>query len=141
MKLDDRQAGWGQIRERVPRTIDTRLGGFQPLTHRVAPPAVVRPFFSTFAAVQEPTVSLSPQKPKILSAIKNSRRTNSPNQILRGGESFYSSLRGAETIPPQLGNQPSFRITLLASPGMIGVDSKTGAAIQRPVVPGGPLIR
>ena len=141
MILDDRQAGWGQIRERVPRIIDTRLGGFQPPTHRVAPPAVVRPFLSTFAAVQVPSVSLSPQKPKILSAINKSRRTNSPDMNLSGGEPFLTSLRSADTIPPQLGNQHSFRITCLASPGIIGVDSKTGAAIQRPVVPGGPLIR
>ena len=141
MTLDDRQAGWGQIKERVPRTIDTQLGGSQPLTHRVAPPAVVRPFISSFAAVQVPSVSLSPQKPKILSAIKKSRRTNTPDMNLSGGESFLTSLRNVDKIPPQLGNQPSFHITCLASPGRIGVDSKTGAAIQRPVIPGGPLIR
>jgi len=102
--------------------------------------------FNDFAGkdivVQEPSVGVSTPEPKILSAIKLDPRIILPGMILNGERSFpesiFSSLRSARTRPPQLGNQPMFRGTLQASSGSDGVDSKTGAAIQRPALPGEP---
>lgn len=91
--------------------------------------------------VWEPSVGVSTPEPKILSAIKTNPRNFPPGTILDGERSFPAStlsLRSARTRPPQLGNQPLFRGTLRASSGGDGVDSKTGAAIQRPALPGEP---
>jgi len=103
------------------------------------------PLRASSAAAQEPTVRLTLPTPIILSAIKKSHSKIPPGLILGGGEFFPRngvagrmsfSLRSTRTSPPQLGNQHSFGRALLALPGATGVDSKTGAAIQRPVAPG-----
>jgi hypothetical protein len=91
------------------------------------------------AAAQEPSVISFLDSPKILSAFhRQSRRQDTPDLILSGGEPCWhrTSLRPMRTSSPRLDNQPSFRRTHTALPGATGVDSKTGAAIHEPVVPG-----
>lgn len=99
-----------------------------------------RNFAGKNSAVGEPSVGVSRPEPKILSAITDPREFP-PYMIPNGGLFFPAlllSLRSAGIRPPQLGNQSMFRRMLLASPGSTGVDSKTGAAIQRPALPGEP---
>lgn len=99
-----------------------------------------RDFAGKNNAVGEPSVGVSNPEPKILSAITDPREFP-PYMIPNGGLLFPAlvlSLRSAGIRPPQLGNQSMFRRTRLASPGSVGVDSKTGAAIQRPAIPGEP---
>ncbi len=102
------------------------------------------------AAAQEPSVITIPSSPKILSAFRRkNRRQDSPGLILGGGGPCWrtswprnraagnnqASLCLTRTLPPRLGNQLLFRRTHTALTGAIGVDSKTGAAIHRPVAP------
>ncbi len=102
------------------------------------------------AVAQEPSVISIPYSPNILSAFRwQSRRQVLPSLILGDGEPCWqdswphraagnnrTSLRSTRTLPPLVGNQPSFRRTHRTLPGAAGVDSKTGAAIHRPVAPG-----
>ena len=103
------------------------------------------------AAAREPSVVSILPSPKNLSAFyRQRRRQNSPSPILGGGEPCRrngypllratprqsTSLRSMRTSSPRLGNQPMFARTHTALAGTIGVDSKTGAAIHGPVVPG-----
>ena len=92
------------------------------------------------AAAQEPTLYQNLPTPIILSAtVVTDHRKSLPGLLLSGGEFFRGSLlmslRPARTIPP-VQSHKLFRGTHLALPGIAGVDTKTGAAIQRPVIPG-----
>jgi len=99
----------------------------------------------TLAAAQEPSVISIRYLPNILSGFHwQSRRQVSPGLILGSGEPCWqnswpphraagnnlASLRPTRTLPPLVGNQPSFRRAHRALPGAAGVDSKTGAAIH-----------
>jgi len=105
----------------------------------------------TLAAAQDPSVISIRYLPNILSGFRwQNRRQVSPSLVLGSGEPRWqnswpphraagnnlASLRPTRTLPPLVGDQPSFRRTHRALPGATGVDSKTGAAIHRPVAPG-----
>lgn len=93
----------------------------------------------TFAAVQEPSVLQHLPTPKILSAIKQNCSETLPVLILCGGDPslrVFPGLRLSRTIPRTLGKPHSFARTHVAPPGTPDVDKKTGAAIQRLVIPG-----
>ncbi len=102
------------------------------------------------AAAQEPSGISVCYSSNILSAFRwQNRRQVSPGLILGGGDPCWlnpwpphraaenkrTSLRSTRILPPPEGNQPSLRRTHTALPGAAGVDSKTGAAIHRPVAP------
>lgn len=91
------------------------------------------------AAAQEPSAVPTFDTPKNLSAMKQNHSRTQPYLRLGGGHSFRkldTSLRSRQIVPPHLGSQlwsPGTHETL---PGAAGVDTKSGAAIQRPVAPG-----
>lgn len=130
--------------------MDSSLGSTTSLMHRLESPCRchvldLRVWEHTrvtvaFAAAQELSVRTIRFTPKILSAIqKQDCRGVPPRMILGSGDpcfEFGARLRPTRTIPPQLGNQLTFRRTHAALSGATGVDSKTGAAIHRPVAPG-----
>ena len=88
--------------------------------------------------------NLFPPTPKHLSATKAIFRKNPPGLLLGGGlflrrkshhvvsslRSLQTEIQGSVLLPPSRGTLDTLR-------GASGVDSKTGAAIQRPVAPPG----
>jgi len=98
----------------------------------------------TFAAVQEPAVHPHQNLPSILSAIQKYNPRLVPLTKILGSSTpctvfalaMPTSLRFHRTMPPQAVQQHSFGETHSTAPGMTGVDSKTGAAIHVPVIPG-----
>lgn len=97
------------------------------------------------AAAREPSVDSLQGMTRTMSVIPHMcRRTNLPD-LIPGGEMFLfrqnrlemqTSLRSTRTAYPSTGKQQSFGRTHSALPGAIGVDTKKGAAIHRPVAPG-----
>jgi hypothetical protein len=96
----------------------------------------------TLAAVQEPAVHPAQNLPSILSAIqKYNPRLVPSNKIPDSSipcraSAMPTSLRSHRTMPPLAVQQHSSGEAHSTAPGMTGVDSKTGAAIHEPVIPG-----
>ena len=98
---------------------------------------------TVLAAARELSARPTRTKPRISSVLyEDDRRKILPSPILSGGGTTWpgscatqASLCPTRT-PPLLGNHHSFRRTHTTLPGATGVDSSTGAAVQRPVALG-----
>lgn len=96
-----------------------------------------------FAAAWDPSAVSFRITPNILSAIKQgNRRVVLPETISGGGDVLWqagvprTSLRSAQTRPPQPGIQHLSAGALQTLSGAAGVDTKTGAAIHATAAPG-----